>query len=242
MPKRALTEAAEYHTREWIGVALPLLIVTIAQQIQARGDVIVLGTFRSKAEVGLYAAAVTLAATMDQFASVINSIIGPGFAELHAQRRFHELQTLLTRGARLVFAATPPMGVAFIFLGTTLLQLFGKQFPQAGIGPLSLLVLAQLVASFTGSVGLLLSMTGWHSAFAATLVVTGILNLAFDLILIPGYGAMGAAAAGLLAALVRAGVLSVLAVMRTGATPTAVGPLLARVLGGTMLTEQRADS
>ena len=227
LPAEARASSVEYHTREWFGVALPMLAVTAAEQVLARGDIIVLGFFRPKAEVGVYAAAISLATIMDMIMTAVNSVIAPTFAELHAQERLADLQGLLTKAARVAFFTILPISITLMVFGKQILRIFGGYFVAANT-VLSLLAIAYLVRSFTGSVGLLLSMTGLHSLFAKVLVTTVTATLALDFFLIPRYGMTGAASATLLGVLLRSVILSLVAATKLRTIPTAIGPVLSK--------------
>jgi O-antigen/teichoic acid export membrane protein len=72
------------------------------------------------------------------------------------------------------------------------LHLFGTKFEQ-GAWPLRILTLGQLVNVATGSVGYLLIMTGNQTLLRNNTTVWAILNLVGNLVLVPSYGAVGAA-------------------------------------------------
>src|ERR1022692_847127 len=230
LPKDVSRVPAEYRTREWLGVGLPLLVVTAAEQILSRGDIIMLGFFRSKTEVGIYGAAVALTMCMDMVISSLNSVIAPRFAELHARHNRDGLQRLLTRSSMIVVLAVLHVALILILFGPQILRLFGKGF-VSGSGALALLAIGYLIRALTGSVGLILSMTGMQSLYARTVVVTACINLGFDLVLIPRYGIIGAAAATVCGVALRSIALGVIAALKGGTMPTAVAPMLLRLRG-----------
>jgi len=227
LPKELFQVRAEYRTREWLGVGLPLMVVTAAEQTLARGDIIILGVFRTKTEVGFYGAVVALTLCMDLISASMNSVIAPRFAELHAKHDRDSLQKLLTRSSAIVFLATLPIGLLFILFGRQILQLFGKDF-SSGASALALLSIASLIRALAGSVGLLLSMTGLHSLYAKTVVVTACIAIGLDLALIPSFGVMGAAVSTLLGVIVGSVILGMIVIVNAGIVPSAVAPVLMR--------------
>jgi len=127
---------------------------------------------------------------------VVNLTIGPHIARLHAQGDMGRLQRLVTFSTRAQFFFTLPFVVMLIFFGEGLVTLaFGQEFVPALL-PLSILALGQLVNAASGSVGLLLAMTGHERDAARSVVLAAIVNVSLNAILIPPYGAAGAAAAG----------------------------------------------
>ena len=91
-----------------------------------------------------------------------------------------------------------------------LLWLFGPQFVE-GYPVMLILVVGFLFRSAMGPAEFLLNMLGQQTACAAVLVTTAILNIALNLLLIPAFGLIGAAAATS-ASLVTAALLNYIAV------------------------------
>src|SRR5690606_38562703 len=78
--------------------------------------------------------------------------------------------------------------------GSVFLSLFGADFTR-GITALLLLSLAQLVNVATGSVGVLLNMTGNQHAMRNSVLIGGAILLVLAVVLSPLYGMNGMAAA-----------------------------------------------
>ena len=87
--------------------------------------------------------------------------------------------------------ATAAVVIAF---GTKILALFGIAY-SAGYGALVILVCGHLVRAGTGLVADLLAVTGHHRQYAWVLAWSALLNVVLNLLLIPRFGTVGAAAA-----------------------------------------------
>jgi O-antigen/teichoic acid export membrane protein len=206
--------------------------VTLADWVFARSDVVMIGAFRPAAEVGFYAAALGLAATVELLMNAVIAVVAPDFAHLHAGGRASELQRTVTNATRLMFFAVVPFVLIMIVFGKPLLLLFGKSFPAAHTA-LSLLALAYLVNSFAGPLGLLLSQTGGHAAFAKVIIVTSAISMAVEVWLVASYGITGAASAKLIAAILKSSALSIVVAMKTGIMPTIIGPRVRHLAAAT---------
>ena len=75
-----------------------------------------------------------------------------------------------------------------------MMSIFGDGFEE-GKNILRILVIAQFIIVLTGSVSLLLSMTGHEKDLKNCALLSGICSIILSLILIPFYGVIGAALA-----------------------------------------------
>jgi O-antigen/teichoic acid export membrane protein len=91
--------------------------------------------------------------------------------------------------------------------------LFGKEF-IAGTGVLYILLLGQLSNTFSGSLALILQMTGNEKVFRNILTLGLIINVLLNIILIPRIGMIGAAIASAISLIVW-NVLSLIYIKRT---------------------------
>ena len=110
-----------------------------------------------------------------------------------------------------------------------ILSYYGQPFIEA-FDAMLILILGQITILFGGSVGYLLAMTGYQALASKVVVMASVLNLILNLMLIPHYGMIGAAAATCIALGFRSGVLGYLVWKRLGIMPTAVAPLLLRLI------------
>lgn len=197
-PEEMRTVEPQYQTRLWMLSVIPLGLVGALRTANGQIDILLLGIFSTDAEVGLYR-------TSDQIASlvlfgyqIVNSVLGPYFAQLHATGDRQRLQRLVTASSRVVLALTLPIVLLLIILGRPVItEIFGQEF-EAAYWPLVILSLGQLLNASMGSVGLLLSMTGHERDMVLGIGVAVSVNIVFNLILIPLYGMHGAAVATVL--------------------------------------------
>ena len=182
-----------FDTRLLLRTSLPLLFVSFGYLAMNWTDILVLGSYADPSEVGFYGVArrLTILTTTFVMASV-NSVAGPQFAALHAQRNDAELARFVRQCTFWMLAATLPVILALLIFPEIVLGLFGPQFEQ-GAWPLRILALGQLIMIGIGPVETLLIMTGHEKLMRNIIGATAVANVIGNLLLVPLYGAVGAA-------------------------------------------------
>ncbi len=202
----AMAEVAPIRGRvvELISASLPLALAAPLSQLSRYVDVLILGMFAPMSQVALYAVASRVAILGSLGLRAASPITGPLVAERFARQdlrgveRVAFLAAALSTGYALVFVSVLLIG------GRRVLGLFGSEYAQAF--PLLLIVCAgYLINAVVGSVDQLLIMTKHQGKYTRMLVVTVAINIALNYLLIPRYGAFGAAYATLIAQLVLCG-------------------------------------
>src|SRR5215218_246704 len=87
----------ERRSREWLGVAAPLLVSSGFGMLITQTGILMVGTIGSPEEVGLYSAALKTAMLIGFIIVAVNTFTAPMLASLHTQGRLDELQRLLSR-------------------------------------------------------------------------------------------------------------------------------------------------
>ncbi len=179
--------------RDILSISLPMLITTTMMFLISQTGVLMLGMFRSEAEVGYYAIVVKLATLTAFVLQAVNSMAGPKFSELFHSNRMDELFHVAQKSAKLVFVTTTPIFLCFMIFGKFILgMVFGQEFAIA-YPALMLLVMGQFVNAISGSSGAFLNMTGNEKVFRNIMVIVAGLNIGLNLWLIPLFGINGAA-------------------------------------------------
>lgn len=175
--------------------ALPFMWIGMLYLLNGRIDLIMLGTLDGAQAAGVYSVASRIAELVTFVLLASNMVIAPRIARLHKGGERVKLQRLLTGASRRVAAATLPVAAAFVLLAHPLLKaLYGPEF-AAGAIVLQILALAQLFNVFAGPTAVLLNMTGQERLTTMGVAVSVIVNLILNVVLIPRFGATGAAIA-----------------------------------------------
>ena len=130
---------------------------------------------------------------------IVNMVIGPYVVRAWQNDDLDQLQALSRRSARLALLASLPVALPLVLLAGPIVRLtFGADYVALAAVPLVILAGAQLVNVAFGSVGLLLTMSGHEHDALFGLAAGLVLNAVAAALLIPPYGATGAAAASAL--------------------------------------------
>nr|WP_241696078.1 oligosaccharide flippase family protein [Solimonas terrae] len=172
--------------------AAPLWVVVLMSQVVSWGGQIVSGIWLGAAQVALLAAAQRTAVLISLVLMVTNMLVAPRFAALHQQGNAKDLKRLARRSTSLMTLVATIVVSAIAAAATPLMRLFGHEFiPAAAL--LRILVLGQWVNVASGSVGLLLQMTGHERDMRNISIFSGCLAVALAVALTSYHGVVGAA-------------------------------------------------
>jgi O-antigen/teichoic acid export membrane protein len=186
-------ERGAFDTRRLLRTSMPVLLVTSMNLVMGWTDILVLGIWADAKEVGIYGISMRIALLTAFVLGAINVVVAPQFAALHAEGNVTALRRLAQQSAFWTSVAAAPALLALMLVPDLILQLFGPQFKE-GAWALRILALGQFVNLATGPVGTLLLMTGHEKLMRNNVAASAALNLLGNLILVPSYGAVGAAA------------------------------------------------
>lgn len=180
--------------RSWAAVSVPMLLMSVVQEMMNHLEVILLGVLGNQAQAGLFAASWRLASFVPFVFIGLSTVAGPLIVSAYNRGARVELVRISALIARIGLAFAVVTAVLLSVLGGWLLGLFGSEFVTARQVLLILLV-GGVANAFTGVVGQLMILTEHERQalviFAGALLLSIVLNLA----LIPAFGAVGAAIA-----------------------------------------------
>jgi O-antigen/teichoic acid export membrane protein len=178
--------------KEMVNESLPMMITGSIFFILNWIDNLVIGIYRTEAEVGIYDTAFKIAAISAVVLMAMNAIQGPTFAEFHSQNDLSKLRRSIYTSTRLLFYATLPFTLIIIVFPELILSLFGNEFISAGTA-LIILTIGNFFSTITGSVGILLQMTGHQRQYNIIILITAITSITMNILLVPEFGITGAA-------------------------------------------------
>ena len=194
IPQKLKDSTPKYQTKIWIQTALPMLFIDGMYIINNQADMIMLGTMQEPSAVGIYTVASKASSLISFVLIAFNTSLAPVFASLYVSGDRERLQRVITKSSRLIFLAALPIATGLIVFGYWFLLLFGSEFVAAKT-TLTILCLGQLFNAFTGSVAVLLNMTGHQNDTAIGVGTSAVLNIILNATLIPKLGSTGAAIA-----------------------------------------------
>ncbi len=185
----------QYRTSDWLGSLVPLGLFSGLSMINGQTDLLILGAFRSDAEVGDYRISVQLATLIVFGLSIVNATIAPHIAHFYAIQDLASIEKLMKTCSRLLFGLTC-LTIFLLYIGGPYLIhfFFGADYAESFF-PFLILSVGQTINALVGSVALLLNMTGHEKLALKGMVIAATLNVTLNLLLIPFLGMYGAAIA-----------------------------------------------
>jgi len=174
--------------------AFPMMLSTSILLIMSWADSIIIGIFKTEAEIGIYNVAIKLAMISGIVLGAVNSIVAPKLSQAYNNGNKKEFIIIVKQSTRVIFFSSVPILIFLIAFPEFLLSFFGSEF-MIGKTALYILLIGQIINAFSGSVGVIMQMTGKEKLFQNILILSLFLNIGLNILLIPNYGIEGAAIA-----------------------------------------------
>lgn len=191
--QRAKLRTLQVPAREIFAFTLPLLTTDLVYRVRLTMDTVLLGYFGGTAEVAAFRAVLPAANLNEIVISSFALLFTPFVSRLFARDDWYGLNALYWQTAMwLTVLSFPVFALTFSFAEPVTVLVFGERY--AGSAPyLALLSLGSYVQAASGFNGLVLRVFAKIRYIVAVNVVTMVVNLALNLLLIPRFGALGAA-------------------------------------------------
>jgi len=189
-------ELEQIPLKQILSISLPMLLTSSLFMIMSWTDTIMLGMWRTEEEVGIYNVAVRLSMITSFTLGAINSIAAPKFAEFWGKKDLEGLKKVAQQSTKLIFWTSAPVLVLYLTFPEWFMGLFGEEF-KTGTLALMFLTTGQFVNAASGSVALILGMTGKEKFASYVILIATIINFMLNFVLIPKLGINGAAVASM---------------------------------------------
>ena len=226
-PSEMLEAVPVQSSQDWISSLVPLMVMNGIYILNDQLAIILLGLMGDARDVAVFSAAERWARFTIFMLYALNPVLGPVFARLYANNEKERLQKVVTVSAQIIaLGALIPL-LAFVTAPRLFLSVFGNDF-YVGRTPLVILGIGQFINAFTGSVGVLLSMTGYERAVVFGALLGVLVNLLLGFLLIPYLHATGAAIGASVSTIVTNVVLAIFIFRTLKIFPTALGSRFAK--------------
>jgi O-antigen/teichoic acid export membrane protein len=188
------------HGRKLLWFSLPLLFSAAVTKLLSQIDTIMLGYYLSNASVGIYDVAYPLALGLGVIFSSFGFIYLPLTSRFDASGRRGELDRVHKLTAKWTVLVGFPVFLTFAAFPTDIVNaVFGDEYIGQGVGAtLAILSSGFFVSGMAGYCQNALSGLGYTRSILAVNVISAIANIVLNVLLIPRYGIVGAAAASAL--------------------------------------------
>jgi O-antigen/teichoic acid export membrane protein len=204
-----------YDLKLWLGTALPILMAESFFLMLAYADVLMLQQFRPPEDVAVYYAAVKTLALVSFINFSLAATSAHRISAYHAAGDRDGLVAFLGKAIRMTFWPSLLATALLLAFGRPLLSLFGAQFAD-GYHLMFILALGLLSRAAIGPMERFLNMLGQQRACALVYAGAFAINIAMCFVLIPHWGATGAAIATATALLIETLSLFMIARNRLG--------------------------
>jgi O-antigen/teichoic acid export membrane protein len=166
------------------------IIIAMIQQF----DVVIIGSFMSSADAGAYFAAQKTAALLSLVLIVAGLVTAPTMSALYHSHKLAELQKLCRNLAGAIALVTAIGFIILVIYGHELLALFDAHFISA-YPVLIIVAIGTMIDAVSGPNAYLMQMTAYEKPYLKIMTVCYSLVLVAQIILVPRFGGVGAAAA-----------------------------------------------
>lgn len=180
--------------KEIFSSCLPLWTVAFMGQIVQWSGQLIAGAWIGSAELAQLAVSQRTAMLVSIVLVSVNIVVAPRVASMYKKGEIKRIERLVLQSVRLMLLVTAPIILIMLIFPDVLMGLFGKDF-RSSTHLLQILALGQFVNVATGSVGLLLTMSGHEKDMRTTMFISGIIALFLGFVIIPLYGVTGSAVA-----------------------------------------------
>jgi len=187
------------NTNSWLFLkaSFPMMLSGVVIVFLGWTDTFVLGVYETDDTIGIYNVALKIATITSFSLQAINSILAPKIAKYHQENNIKELKKIIRFATNINFIITLFVVLSIVLFRNFLLGIFGQEF-LAGVTVLLILCFSQLINSLSGSVGLIMQMTGLQKVYQYIVLVALVINIILNFTLTPKFGAVGAAVATLI--------------------------------------------
>jgi O-antigen/teichoic acid export membrane protein len=194
LPMKRSIGSAKRNTGQLLRYSLPVHLGWVLNAVRGTLETLVLGFVGLTTGVGIFAVASRLSSLGTLFFLSIGNISTPMIAEFYSRGELGQLKKLYQTTTKWVLMFNIPLFLTFVLFSKPLLAIFGGDFMN---GEVALIVLAvgNLVYTGTGLGANILDMTNHTKFNSANSVFMVIVTIATDLLMIPRWGVIGAAAA-----------------------------------------------
>ena len=193
-PLEAKQGEPTYRYDKWARSLLPFTLLAAVSNLNGQIGILILGWLGADKDVAALQIAISASMLVALTLVIVNLVISPYIARAYRDRDKQYLQRLSRNSVRAALTVAVPIALFLIVLGGPIIDVvYGKAYRSDVMLPLQILVFGQMLNVAFGSVGLLLTMSGFERHTLVGQVVALFVNLLAAIILIPPFGAIGAA-------------------------------------------------
>jgi len=176
-----------------MSVSFPMLLTYASFLVYSNFDVFLLKIHDATTyDIGIYRNSVNISMLATTAMVAMNTTVQPKIAQLFHRGEMDEFRRISQKSAKLTFLLNIPVYLGLTLGARYILRIYGPEF-EAGHLCLATLTIGQIVNAACGPFAQILNVTGNHKVVRNIALFGALLNVIFNLILIPRFGILGAA-------------------------------------------------
>ena len=193
LPPQAREAVPQYTIQRWLGASAAMFGALLPRMLVTRFDVLLVAPFAGVAEAGLFGAALRLTLLMTFPQYILQTLVLPRFSRAFASGDHARVRRLLMGSLAFATATTLPIILPIVIIPGAIMRLFfGDEF-VAGGPTLFWLGFGQFAIAASIPLAAMIGMGGDQRALGRQGLVILALTFAVGWLIIPRYGALGAA-------------------------------------------------
>lgn len=192
----------KYEIKKHLKPILVFFAMSVATSVYTNLDVVMLRFMKDNMEVGLYDAAIKVKSILITLITSLGTVLLPRLSYYVQVENKEAFRRMVSKAFNFVFvAATAVMLYFMIYAGESILFLAGEEYLPAQV-PMFILMPTVLLIGLSNITGIqVLTPLGEENKVVCSVVAGAVLDFLLNLVLIPKFGASGAAFATLMAEL-----------------------------------------
>lgn len=184
-------------SKEFLLYSFPLVLANLLGVMMGKIDIIMLGIFSTKENVGIYQIVVQVTSVISLLLIIFSTVFAPKIAQLYHENNIEGIKNLYVKASRILSMVGLAFTILLIVFSSAILEIFGEQI-LAGKLALIYLAIGQFINIAVGSVWTMMAMTGKPKLQLYANLLAFTTNITLNLLLIPKYGMEGAAFASMI--------------------------------------------
>ena len=183
---------SSFKIRELVKTSFPIMINSISTVLLISMPIFFLYYYSSQKNVGLFTVAFQITMLISLVMVIINTMLAPKLSELFWKEKYKDLQKLVSQASMIMFWAALILCFCIIIFSDFILGIFGNEFLESKL-VLWVLAISQLINAASGSVQILMNMTGEQKKLRSFNLLIVLLSIISYIIVIPKFGLIGCA-------------------------------------------------
>ncbi len=172
--------------------SLPLFLSNFLLVLGQQIHILLLGSLSNSVQVSYFGIPLRISLFTTIALTSISTIFNPYISIYTKNRNREDLKNLLKLVTRWIFFISSPIFMIFLIYSEEILRIFGESYVNAKY-IFYLLLIGQIFNVLVGPVGYLITLSGYSKLTFLNIFISFILETVLNVVLIPKYGAFGAA-------------------------------------------------